>query len=143
MELQHFKHLIMDQGKKFVLVKYVDGLRDQGPQLFFDEKSDLTLHVSLLPVIPSIKYTVMEIIPGAEHKPPGFDFAKSTLDQLNSGVIKTELPVIMIPEPMPPVKPTFDDQDLEFAMMDVPGFKLNRTGRFEKIRGTWFFRGWE
>jgi len=133
----------MDQGTKYVLVKYVGGLRDQGAQLFFDNKSDLTLHVSLLPVIKSIKYTVMEIIPGADHKPPGFDFVKETLGKLNSGEIQTELQVIRIPKPMPPVKPTFDDQDLEFAMMDVPGFKLSRTGRFKKTNGIWFFDGWE
>lgn len=135
----------MDQGGKYVLIQWIKGNPVLDGSLYFDSMPELTLHVSMLPVIPFVKHTVIRIENGSDekHKPPGLEFVQSTLKQLNSGEIQTELEVIRIPEPMPKVSPIIEQMELEFAMMDVPGFKLSRTGRFQKTNGIWFFDGWE
>lgn len=135
----------MDQGEKVVLIQWINGNPVLDGSLYFDSMQECTLYISMLPVIPFVKYTVIRIENGNDekHKPPGLDFVKSTLEKLNSGEIKTELEVIRIPEPMPGASPIIEQMELEFAMMDVPGFKLNRTGRFQKFKGIWFFSGWE
>lgn len=136
----------MDQGEKVVLIQWINGNPVLDGSLYFDSMSECTLYVSMLPVIPFVKYTVIRIENGNDekHKPPGLDFVKSTLEKLNSGEIKTELNVIRIPEPMPGASPIIEQMELEFAMMDVPGFKLCRTARFRRYKNNeWFFSGWE
>lgn len=135
----------METGEKYVLIQWINGNPVLDGSLYFDLKADLTMYVSMLPVVPLVKYTVIRIENGNDerHKPPGSDFVKETLRQLNSGEIQTELEVIRIPEPMPPVSPIIEQAELQFAMMDVPGFKLTRTAVFSKHRGQWFFNSWE
>lgn len=135
----------METGEKYVLIQWIKGNPVLDGSLYFDLKDDLMFHISLLPVIPLVKYTIIRIENGNDerHKPPGSDFVKETLRQLNSGEIQTELEMIRIPEPMPAVSPIIEQMELEFAMMDVPGFKLTRTARFKRYGEQWFFDGFE
>lgn len=133
------------EGEKFVLIQWINGNPVLDGSLYFDSMPECTLYVSMLPVIPFVEHTVIRIENGNDekHKPPGLEFVQEKLKQLNSGEIKTELEVIRIPEPMPGASPIIQEMELQIAMMDVPGFKLSRTGRFQKFKGVWFFSGWE
>lgn len=57
----HFKVLYMNEGEKVVLIQWINGNPVLDGSLYFDSMPECTLYVSMLPVVPFVKYTIIRI----------------------------------------------------------------------------------